>query len=334
MLTQVNLKGVTMVQRFIITNNMNNEQLLVNAGSNLGRNVQGRNWVFTLFKDGLSPEELSEDCKQILQDSRIKYFIYQIEKCEQTGRIHSQGYCMFSSNMRFNAVKCMLGNAHIEKRKGSHSQARDYCSKEETRILGPFESGDEPKPGKRNDLLEVKDSIDNGADILDVANEHFQSFCRYSRAFREYISLGFPIRKSKSRVEVHWGVSGAGKTYGVYDKYGVDNVYNMPRPNGNSTIWFDGYNGKKHKVLLIDDFYGWAPLNFMLQLLDAYPFQVQVKGSFVHFSCEVIWITSNDTWENWYKWNDYKTELKTAFARRLDLVQEYTDRHESVQINF
>lgn len=314
----------------------NNEQQNISIPDNVPnrRNAgeQGRCWKFTLFKDGLSPTELSDHVIEILQESRVRYYIFQVESAPSTGRLHIEGYVVFNSNMRSNAVRLFLDNAHVEKRRGTHDQARAYCSKETSRILGPFESGDPPTPGKRNDLLEAKTCIDNGGDIKSIADEHFESFCRYSRAFREYISLGYPIRQSKSRVEIHWGVSGAGKTYNVYDTYGMESIYNMPRPNGNNVIWFDGYNGKTHKVLLIDDFYGWAPLNFMLQLLDAYPLQVQVKGGFVHFSCEVIWITSNENWESWYKWNELKPELKIAFRRRLDHIQEYTTRHESVLI--
>lgn len=235
--------------------------------------------------------------------------------------------------MRFNAVRSLLDNAHLETRRGTHEQAKIYCTKEESRVLGPFDFGDAPAPGRRTDLERAKELLDNGASLLDVSGECFGTYLRYHVGIEKYRNMRHPIRNSKTRVEVHWGVAGAGKTYGVYDNHGVENVFNMPRPNGNRTIWFDGYRPETHKVLLIDDFYGWAPLNFMLQLLDAYPFQVQVKGGFIQFSCETIWITSNSDWETWYDWDSFNNpELKVAFRRRIDYIKHYSHRHNEINL--
>jgi len=91
--------------------------------------MQSRNWVFTVNNPGTwSPRELE-------REESIKYMVWQTEEGEN-GTTHIQGYVVFVGNKRFSAVKKLLPRAHIQKRYGSHEQARDYCQKAETRLEG------------------------------------------------------------------------------------------------------------------------------------------------------------------------------------------------------
>lgn len=57
--------------------------------------------------------------------------------------------CMLCSPQYFPA----LANAHLEKRRGTVTEARDYCRKEDTREAGPFEVGTHTDgQGERSDL--------------------------------------------------------------------------------------------------------------------------------------------------------------------------------------
>lgn len=103
-----------------------------------------RSWTFTIFN-------ILWDIKN-LQDERIKCAVVQKEKCPDSGREHFQGYLQLLAPSRLNAVKKILNEdtAHLEVRKGTPQQAWDYCTKEESRVDGPWTFGDRPAgQGKR-----------------------------------------------------------------------------------------------------------------------------------------------------------------------------------------
>jgi len=79
-------------------------------------------------------------------------------------------------------------------------------------------------------------------------------YTKYKRSLDE-LQLLKKNKELKDRViELHWGVSGAGKTYGCYAKYGLDVVYKYIYSS--TGLWFDGYDPIRHKVLLIDEYNG------------------------------------------------------------------------------
>lgn len=101
-----------------------------------------RHYVFTVFPQHESDaESLCEQTYQSLSQSKyVRYAIFQLERGESTGRLHVQGYVEFKRPTRRSAAKLAIGNvtANVQERRGTRIQARDYASKEETRVSGPW----------------------------------------------------------------------------------------------------------------------------------------------------------------------------------------------------
>ncbi len=285
--------------------------------------MTSRSYVWTLFDYG-DPEDI---LRKLEASTWIRYSSFQEERCEETGRTHLQGYSEFNQSTRRNRIKDLLGNGlHCESRRGSRGQARDYTRKAETRIGGPWEHGNwtEGGQGTRNDLTEIKTALDTGEKARAIAEGWFGTWIIHHKAFDKYRGMLVEPRAHKTELAVHWGCPGTGKTRDVFsfaDNLGFS-VYVVPRPNGGS-VWFDGY--EQEEVILLDDFYGWIPLNLLLSLADRYPLKVPYKGGHVEFTSKVLFITSNSDLSSWYDWEKFPTDLRRALERRITVKYHYPD---------
>lgn len=261
--------------------------------------MQGKNWVFTLNNpwDEMLPRAWIES-----SDNHVVYAVWQMEEAPGTGTVHLQGYVRMSQTCRMAALKKLCAEAHWEVRKGTHEQARAYCLKEDSRIFGPWELPEpmpELQPGKRSDLDAVKESLQGGCSLAEVADEHFGTFIRYSRGIREYMGLQAPAERGECVTRVFYGPPGSGKSRRAVHECGDEPYYMLAPPNQNTgAIWWDGYNGEKN--LIIDEFYGWINHSFLCRILDRYPLMVQTKGGMVPLQANRVWITSNKQPEDWF----------------------------------
>lgn len=262
--------------------------------------------------------------------TKISFIIGQLEICPTTGSPHYQIYLQTKQPVRFTQVKTMLQCtwAHFKESEGSAEQNIIYCSKEDTRAPGAetFRWGIcAMGQGARTDLAKVSDDIKAGKSLYDIAMDSSEHFLRHARN----ISLMSHLIQSRAasttirhslEVILILGHPGTGKTRYVYEKHGLADVYKLN--TGAGTTWWDGYSGQP--VLLMDDFYGtglqWKEL---LNILDIYPLQVQVKGSTTWVNYNKIYITSNTEWFRWYPSvltnPQWKLQLG-ALYRRLSLI--------------
>lgn len=76
--------------------------------------------------------------------------MFQAEVGEETNTPHFQGYVEWKQKKTFTAAKALLGGdkVHLEARRGTQQQAIDYCSKEDTRVDGPWYHGTPKKQPK------------------------------------------------------------------------------------------------------------------------------------------------------------------------------------------
>lgn len=227
----------------------------------------------------------------------VKFATWQKEVGEN-GTLHLQGYVLWTKQHRLSSCKAVHPTAHWEPRQGTHDQAVAYCNKDDTREDGPWTVGEAPSPGRRSDLEAVKKIIDEGGTLLEVAEAHFGSFCRYNRGFQLYRTLKTPLRDFHTHTRVFWGPPGTGKTRRAAFEAGPHAFWLAPPNHKKGSVWWDGYDG--HTDVVIDEFYGWLPFNNLLRLLDRQPFRVQTKGGTVNFVGRNVWITSNKPPHQWY----------------------------------
>jgi len=235
-----------------------------------------------------------------MEDKGIRFMVWQKESGENETQ-HYQGYVLFGLSRRLNFVKTINGRAHWEARRGTHEQAKEYCSKEDTRVDGPWTRGVEPRQGRRTDLSKYKEAMDEGQTEYDIAtsDELFPVWAKYHRAGMRYQRLLAGAGRSwLTKTLVLWGPPGTGKTYTAMEMGGRD-AYWLPKPAAHGTLWFDGYEGQS--CVVIDEFFGWITRDLMCRMCDRYPLMVETKGGHTHFLARQIIITSNKEPKDWWR---------------------------------
>ncbi|AUM61628.1 Rep [uncultured virus] len=275
-----------------------------------------RAWCFTennptrkiLFPDGLP--------------DGIKYIIYQLERGEQ-GTPHLQGYIQLSRPQAMSWLKKITSKtaegevfhvferAHFIVAKGNAEQNKQYCTKAEGRLEGPWTLGEASKQGDRSDLKEAAEQLMRTGDIRAIDPG---VFLKYASGCLKLAALAPPPRRDSLKVITIVGPTGIGKSYAVHDLVPDVYVVNM----GNSGLWWDGYTGQP--AVMFEEFKGQVQLQKMLQILDPYPLRLEIKGGLVPARFTMVFITSNYTPDKWYKNEEgARDEEMKALARRLDI---------------
>lgn len=153
---------------------------------------------------------------------------------------------------------------------------------------------------------------------------------RYSKGLQTLSRYAVPPPIDRQvEVHLHLGKTGTGKTY--------DAVHSVENPSDvyikDTGKWFDNYIGQP--VIVMDDFAGASShisLAETLRLLDAYRYQVEVKGSYEWLRATTIYVTSNLYPRAWYKWES-REEQYHALLRRFTTITYYRSRDSKVTIN-
>lgn len=282
-------------------------------------NFRLRQLCFTINNPSISLDEFKS---KLISLDRVNYAIFQLEIGE-SGTPHIQGYMELSKQTRVSWLQSNVHQGmHVEKRKGTRTQAREYCRKEETRTEGPVEVGAWVEDTKVNriDLDRVAKCVREGG-LRRAAEEYPDTFIRHSRGLRDYGFAVAPKKRPMPRVVLLFGLPGCGKTRYVVDKYCADGLY-IHEPG---STWFDGY--EHDPVVLFDDFAGASSgfrLDYTLRLLDRYVMRIPVKGGHTFFVPEKIYITTNIHPFQWFKWDNRLVQY-SALARRIRKVICFKD---------
>ncbi len=265
-----------------------------------------KHWCFTLNNPTQTQSEIMELLKPV-----STYAVFQLEKAATP---HYQGYAEFKKVMRITSLNKIF-QAHWSKRHGTRVQARDYCMKEDTRESGPWESDVFPvvAAGKRNDITDAYRLRRGGATMSETADAFPNVFMRCNRALNAIQYLDVQDQPSliftPKTCQILYGKTRTGKTRYAYAQ--DPDLYKLPITKSN---WFDGYTGQK--TILFDDFNGNVNLTKMLQYLDGYNTQVEVKCSMVWLHATHFFITCNDHPTSW--WPERSEDQKNAFYSRCN----------------
>lgn len=269
-----------------------------------------RNYVMTYNNPELNAHTLIKRLKKV-----AKYFVFQLEKGSK-GIEHFQGYIELLAPQRISALNRLTRKKgiHWDKRKGTRDQARSYCMKEETRLEGPWEYGEwnARSQGRRMDLERLASMAREKKPNIEILSELPREYVRYHRAVAAIKHIEAdekPAFRKDLSVVVNYGPPGVGKTKAAYDF--DPNLYALPV---GKDLWWDNYRGEK--TVLLDDFSGQCRLVDLLRILDKYPVQLPIKGSFVWLHAVNIIITSNVHPNYWYDYSK-RPELEGALKRRI-----------------
>lgn len=245
-----------------------------------------RNRWFMLTLNNYDDEALKEI--ELLTTTQARYVGIGKEVGEQ-GTPHLHVLLYFHNKKSVKQVKKLLKcQPHIDVVKGTPDEARAYVSKD-----GDFnEFGEWPEQGKRNDLKELAASVLNGTSVDAIVVDNPLAFHQYGRTLSklEEVKDREVVRKHITKGLWFFGETGVGKTHTVYATREEKSVY------AHTTLdkgWWDNYEWRIHKCVLLDDFRGDIHYRELLRLVDRYPHRVSRRSRAPSpFMAEEVVVTS------------------------------------------
>lgn len=193
-------------------------------------------FCFTQFNLENTPEKC-------IGEDKIAYAIYQTEICPTTGKAHLQGYVRLKTRTE-KSIADILPGAHLEERRGTEQQNRDYCTKLRTATGNFVEIHPEnfkPNKGKkgfRSDKDKAVNMINKGKTPYQIVTKHPKLLHQYSNLKMMYKDA--PKETNKTNLPLP-------PDFQLKDWYApILDALNSP-PNGHTINWiYDpaGQNGK------------------------------------------------------------------------------------------
>lgn len=285
-------------------------------------NDQYRSFFFTLDAhevDGM-PSVSADDIRAVL-DNRIEVenYVFQLERGEEHTALHPNGFLHYQGcfllrrhyKRRMREAHAWFDDGldwiHLEACRRSEIAMAHYCSKVDTRVMGPFWSSDDfmhqvsRKPsasqqGQRSDLKRLADALDDGMTpdeiVLDdslgmLMTPAGQAFVdrRYAAMMRDKYS-----HHDRPDIRVHYlfGDAGSGKSRYVHDLVDYKDLYTARM---NTRDPFNHYAFED--VLLLDEFRSQCVFADLLQMLDRYPYEIDRRYQDSWAAWTDVWIVSN-----------------------------------------
>lgn len=286
---------------------------------------QVRCWVGTWNNPKMTDEEFKNLLSSWYLEKILIYAVFQREKGEQNGTIHFQYFLNFRSAKRFSKLKKMLPyGCHFKPMRTTKTLCRNYCSKEETRVSGPYEIGEFVEERARTDRAKAFSLLAQGVSIKEI-NEAFENVVVDNLVKMEKYQvqqLKWKVQDLFRNVEVTYiyGNPGFGKTTLVYDLAGCkpSDIYVVTRYS--DKFMFSEYRGQKY--ILFDEFYGQIkPITYLNKLLEPAPIDLRIMNGTYPAMFEKVFIVSNYSLKEIYKTEQEEVKISyDAFCRRINKI--------------
>lgn len=274
--------------------------------------------------------------EEIIKIKEINYsFIVLGYEIGEKGTPHIQGYIEFLNARSFKSLtKMFFKRAHLENRKGFPKQAAGYCLKGESPEVPNysvyfdkpginakfFMDGTITEQGKRSDIEKVVEFINDGNNLKDIATVYPCQFVKFNKGFEKLINITVEPRNTKPTVTILWGDTGTGKSYKARQLCNNEPYYIWTPSRGH---WWDGYQHQKN--IIMEEFRGQLPFDYILTLLDRYECPIQFKGGTTEFVGTNIIITSPIHPGMWYNNDENKEQLFRRITCIENLEEKYID---------
>lgn len=274
--------------------------------------------------------------KQLLiMNFKTLTFFCMSDEIGEKGTYHTHIYVIFTSRVRFSKVKKHFPEAHIETANGGHKANIDYVKKDgkwketqkhETSVECTYEEWGEIPENKGEDPLmaELYSMIIQGYTNAEVIadNPDYIKYIEKIDKVRTTILLEKYKRYRRKDLKIIYisGATGTGKTRGILDTHGDENVYRV----SDYLHPFDGYSCQN--VLCFDEFRSQLRISDMLNYLDIYPIQLPSRYYNKVACYNIVYIVSNWKLEDQYiEVQKEKFESWKAFLRRIHEVRIYNE---------
>ena len=278
---------------------------------------QARRYILTINNPIQTDDAFSDYVKGL---EHFKYCIFQREKGHECETEHFQVFIIFSIAKRFTTIKNYFPTAHIEETKGTNAQCREYCSKSDTLVSGPYELGQFAEERSRTDISNYIEMVKLGASDEELSTLfpklYLSNISKNAVIRGKYLESQYLTKFRDIEVTYIYGKPGSGKTSYIYNNFGFESVYNVPMYDYTA---FDNYNCED--ILLLDEFTGQWSVQYMNKLLDRYPLRLRARFANKVACYTKVFIISN------YKLSElYKTEQ----AENLDIYNSFKRRIKTI----
>lgn len=244
-----------------------------------------------------------------------QFMCLQVERCPSTRRLHLQGYTRFASGVRMRQIKALYRRMRLQRCNGSEASNIEYCTKDPTRVFGPYMYGERGVQGKRSDIAIVRGMIDDGKgmrDVVDAVNSYQAIRCGE-------LLLKYKERRRNWKPFVQWfhGSTGTGKTQTACEMY--PDAWMSAR----NLKWWDGYDA--HADVIIDDFRAdFCTFHELLRILDRYSYRIEHKGGSRQLLARNIVVTCPYSPTEMFKHRC--GEDINQLLRRIDVIRLFGDQ--------